>query len=147
MKHTPNLMTAKIRTRNRAYRCIVDKYSGNRYKVVVGPSFLADREFQYGHGLVERHKLDLDEIADSFDYRYRYLYELIESSDVRDLQTRCAHTFDECMDDPAFNMLACQFANHRNDLMTSDRECASFILALSDLFIPEIITSKANFAK
>ena len=53
-----------------------------------------------------------------------------------------AFTFDACMSDTAFNQLACQFANHRHDLMTSDRECAAFILALRWLFVPEIIVSK-----
>lgn len=136
MKHTPNLMTAKIHTRTRAYRCIVDKYSGNRYKVVIGPSFLADREFQYGHGLTDRKKLDLNEIGQQFDFEYRYLYEGIYEDETR---RNCAYTFDRCMDDPAFNQLACQFANYRNDLMTSDRECAAFILTLRDLFVPDVI--------
>ena len=140
MKHTPNLMTAMIHTKNRAYRCVVDKYSGNRYKVVIGPSFLADREFQYGHGLNNRHKLDLDEIGQWFDQEYRYLYEGIYSDEY---QRGCAHAFDECMSDPAFNQLACLFANHRNDLMTSDRECAAFIIALGNMFVPEIITAKS----
>lgn len=140
MKHTPNLMTAVIHTKRRAYRCIVDKYSGNRYKVVIGVPFLADREFQYGHGLNSRKKLDLDEIGQQFDINYRYLYENYNDEDIAKIQRDCAFTFDECMKDPAFLQLACQYSNHRNDLMTSDRECAAFILALRDLFIPETIT-------
>jgi len=138
MKHTPNLMTATIRTKRRSYRCIVDKYSGNRYKVVIGPSFLADKEYQYNHGLSDRKKLNLDEIGEAFDNAYNYLYD----SDNDELMRNAAFTFDACMSDTAFNQLACQFANHRHDLMTSDRECAAFILALRWLFVPEIIVSK-----
>lgn len=139
MKHTPNLMTATIHTKRRAYRCIVDKYSGNRYKVVIGPSFLADREFQYGHGLTDRKKLNLDEIGQQFDINYRYLYENYDDSEISEIQRNCAFTFDECMKDSTFLELASQYSRHRNDLMTSDRECAAFILALRDLFVPEVI--------
>lgn len=142
MKHTPNLMTATIRTKRRAYTCIVDKYSGNRYKVVIGASAVADREFKYGHGLSNRKKLNLDEILQQFNINYRYLYENCADPEIHEIQRNCAFTLDECMNDPAFHQLACQFANHRNDLMTSDRECAAFILALKDLFVPEVIVTK-----
>lgn len=54
MKHTAKLMYATVSTKKHEYEVIVDKYSGNRYKVVSGPEFLLGREYQYGHGLLHR---------------------------------------------------------------------------------------------
>lgn len=60
MKHTVNLMKAQIMSKKgNVFDVIVDKYSGNRYKVVEcqqNPG-LVGREYQFGHGLFNRRKL------------------------------------------------------------------------------------------
>ena len=56
-KHTPNLMRATISTKLYNYDVLVDKYSGNRYKVVDGPDWAIGRDYNYGHGLTSRHKI------------------------------------------------------------------------------------------
>lgn len=63
MKHTQHLMKATVDTKHHSYEVIVDKYSGNRYKVIAGESFLIGREYQYGHGLRNRRKLSQEETA------------------------------------------------------------------------------------
>ena len=145
MKHTPNLMTATIHTKRRAYKCIVDKYSGNRYRVVVGPSFLADKEFQFNHGLSNRSKIDFKEMLGIFGYYYSLLYR--EHKTYESEMRECARVFDNCWKDPAFAKLATDFCDYRKDLMISDRECAAFIMMLRELFIPEIVTTKNNISK
>ena len=57
MKHIEKLLKAKVSTKKHSYEVIVDKYSGNRYKVVEGPDFLIGKEYRYGHGLTERHAI------------------------------------------------------------------------------------------
>lgn len=59
MKHIEKLMLATIATKSHTYEAIVDKYSGNRYKVVECADCpqLVGREYQYGHGLFSRRKI------------------------------------------------------------------------------------------
>lgn len=60
MKHKQNLMKAIIESNSkRTYSAIVDKYSGNRYKVIKCAECpqMEGRFLQYHHGIVSRSKL------------------------------------------------------------------------------------------
>lgn len=56
-KHTPKMMKATVSTDMYNYDVLVDKYSGNRYKVVAGPDWMIGREYKYGKGLQNRKML------------------------------------------------------------------------------------------
>ena len=58
MKHKENLMYAMVHTKKHSYNAIVDKYSGNRYKVIdCENKALIGKEYKYGHGLNNRRKI------------------------------------------------------------------------------------------
>ena len=65
-KHKTNLMYATVQT-GKAHKgfkereVVVDRYAGNKYKVIATPnkdnSFLIGRTYEYGHGLINRRKI------------------------------------------------------------------------------------------
>lgn len=59
MKHFEHLMLATVRTKKHEYEAVVDKYSGNRYKVIECKECpeLVGKEYKYRHGLYNRRKI------------------------------------------------------------------------------------------
>lgn len=74
--------------------------------------------------------MDFTKFDKRFHSVYNYLYDTADRIRTQQIVNTAANTFDTCMKTSAkFKLLASVYCNHRGDLLTSDRECAAYVLA------------------
>lgn len=78
-------------------------------------------------------EVDIVEFSKRFQEEYKRLY---DAEDRVDGFEEAVRAFDECMENENFRVFANEFATHRFDFVTSDREAAAFMFALS-FFVDE----------
>lgn len=69
----------------------------------------------------------LEKLIEIYNDEYQYLYDNNNIDISKDIDK-----FDDCMSDSAFLALLAIVADARGDVISSDRECAAFVRALSE---------------
>ena len=77
--------------------------------------------------------VDMEELEPVFEKWYSNFYRTHDDNDSKEYR-EAVKTFDQkSKNDPEFSSIVQQFANHRCDFISSDREAAAFVMALDEL--------------